>query len=150
VQVLLFRAADALYALPCAVVHEVVPRVAARRIDLAPEWVVGLVLWRGEKLPVVDLVQRLVGRPSADRLDSRIAVVRFAPRGATERPLGLLAERVSTIGHLDPKTAYDGVKIPETPFLGSLVRVGDEIVHLVRVDELVPPETADLLYADVT
>src|SRR5688572_10408556 len=74
VHVLHLRVGDERYALPTASVVEVVPAVPLRPVPGTPEAVAGLLAYRGQVVPVVDL-PRLLGRGAAPvRLSTRIAV----------------------------------------------------------------------------
>lgn len=148
-QALLFRAGGELYAVPARVILEVTPAVNLRRIEHAPDWVAGIAIWRGRGLPVVDLVARLTGQRCADRLNSRIIVAEAAMSGRV-LVVGMLAERVVSVEAIDEERGYDGIALPEAPYLGALVNVDGEIAQLVSPHSIIPPETASLLYATAT
>jgi chemotaxis-related protein WspB len=162
VHVLHLRVGDERYALPTASVVEVVPAVPLRRVPGTPEAVAGLLAYRGRVVPVVDL-PRLFGRGAAPaRLSTRIAVCdrdgALAPLGveapqgpggaggggARRRLVGVLAERVTRVGELDPDVpgSHPGPRADGLPALGRVTFDEDGLVQLVEVGELLP---ADLL-----
>ena len=51
---LTFRAGESLYAVDARQVVEVLPRVGLRAIPHSPEYLVGLLSYRGQVVPVVD------------------------------------------------------------------------------------------------
>ncbi len=80
--------------LPTRDVVEVVPAVGLRSVIGAPDYLAGLLDYRGSVVPVVDLGLLAVGRRCQPRLSTRIILVRHAQAGG-ERLLGLMAERVT-------------------------------------------------------
>ena len=60
------------FALRCADVVEVVPRVALRALPHAPAYIPGMFTYRGAVVPVIDLGLLMWGQPCADRLSTRI------------------------------------------------------------------------------
>ncbi|HEY4177783.1 MAG TPA: chemotaxis protein CheW [Kofleriaceae bacterium] len=126
------------FALGCADVVEVIPRVELRSIPHAPAFVPGLFTYRGAIVPVIDLCQLIRQSACPSKLSSRIIIVK--PRGGTNRLIGLLAERVIDTIHLDPKQAIPaGIEIADTPYLGEVyldVAAGTTTQRLV-VDGLV-------------
>jgi chemotaxis-related protein WspB len=107
------------FALGCAEVVEVIPRIVLRSVPHAPVFMPGLFTYRGAIVPVVDLCQLIRRAPCPERLSSRIIVVK--PSGSSDRLLGLLAERVLETIELDPKTMIrGGIEVPEAPYLGEV------------------------------
>ena len=159
VHVLLLHVGDERYALPSASVVEVVPSVPLRAVPRVHDGIAGLLAYRGHVVPVVDLC-RLFGRgPCPQRLSSRIAV---CDRGGALRPigesvasdreqarrlLGVLAERVTHVGVLDPNApgSHAGPAVPSLPALGRVTRDAQGLVQLVRLEDLVPADVLALL-----
>ena len=88
--VLTFRVNDIPYAVPVRRVVEVVPRVELRAIPHAPDYLAGLLRYRGGAVPVVDLGLLMGEVACPDRLDTRIILVE-AGLGDGSHPLGLIA-----------------------------------------------------------
>lgn len=155
VHVLHLRVGEQRYAVPSASVVEVVPAVALRAVPGTPPPVAGLLAYRGRVVPVVDL-PRLFGRGAAPaRLSTRIAVCdvdgasrpigeRAPDAGGRRRLVGLLAERVTRVGELDPDApgSHPGPRADDLPALGRVTSDEDGLVQLVDVAQLLP---ADLL-----
>ena len=124
------------FALGCADVVEVIPRVELRSIPHAPSFVPGIFTYRGAVVPVVDLCQLIRGHVCPERLSSRIIVVR--PQGAGGRSIGLLAERVLDTLKLDPRTAVPaGIESPDAPYLGEVYLDDGTTTQRVLVEGLV-------------
>jgi chemotaxis-related protein WspB len=124
------------YALAATRIVEIIPRVALRRVALAPAEVVGLFTWRGSVVPVVDLCLLLAGEACADRLSSRIVVVRLRGDGG-ERLIGLLAEGVGDV-LADSAPEQPALRLAATPFLGGVFDDGGELVQLIEPEHLLP------------
>ena len=164
VHVLHLRVGDERYALPSACVVEVVPSVPLRRVPGTPASVAGLLAYRGRVVPVVDLSQLFGRGPAPARLSTRIAVCdrdgALAPLGlegtevpgvsggaggrARRRLVGVLAERVTRVGEVDPDApgSHPGPRADALPALGRVTFDEEGLVQLVEVADLLP---ADLL-----
>ena len=150
VPVVAFEVAGERYGLEAVRVVEVVPAVPLRTVPGTFPGVAGLLRFRGGLVPVVDLGILWAGRPSPARMSSRIVVCELGTAGgswadvaARDRPrLGLLAERVLRVATVDPAGAEagEGPKTPGARGLGRLVRDGDALLQLVRVEDLVPAD----------
>jgi len=92
---LCFSLGDERFALDTAKVVELIPLVSVRRIPRAPEWVVGVICYHGQTLPVIDLCALNIARKAKRRLSTRIILVRFTAADKKEHLLGLLAEQVT-------------------------------------------------------
>src|SRR5262249_28195932 len=135
---LVFRVAGASYAVEARRVLEVVPRVELRVLPHAPRALAGLLRYRGQMVPVIDLGVLLGAGPSAALLSTRIILVDdpTAPDGA--RRAGLIAEHVSEVRPID-----DGQIVPpapvmgENPYLGPIVSTEAGLVPLIAIDRIV-------------
>ena len=133
--VLAFHVGKDRFALPCADVVEVVPRVLLREVPHAPAHVIGIFTYRGAVVPVVDLCRLLWKTPCPERLSSRIMLVKVGEG----KLLGLLAERVTEAITLEPGgAAPPSIEIAEAPYLGEIYFEGGAMIQLVKVESLVP------------
>lgn len=145
---LTFAIGDGRYALDTGVVEEILPLVRITPIPGAPAGIAGTFNYRGNPAPAVDLVQFAIGRPAAARLDTRIIVVRYPVRGG-ERPLGLVAERVTSTLRRDPSAFVDGgVASPGAPYLGPVASDAGGLVQRIELAELLPASVADVLFTE--
>jgi chemotaxis-related protein WspB len=138
--VLTFRVADIPYAVAVRRVVEVVPRVELRAIPHAPGHLAGLLRYRGDAVPVVDLGMLMSGSACPDRLDTRIILV---DRG-TEGLLGLVAERVDEVRAVDEsKRAVAGFAIGDAPYLGPIYETDDGLLQLIDPARIQPGISAE-------
>ncbi len=150
VHVLHFGVGAERYAVPSARVTEVLPRVPLRPVPGTLPGVAGLLSYRGQVIPVVDLCALFGHGPAPARLSTRIAVVdpegasrpygSEAEAGRPRRLLGLLAERMLEAGPLDPEApgSHAGPVAPALPALGRVTRDARGLVQLVEVRDLLP------------
>ena len=76
------------YAVDVTRVVEVVPRVELRTVPHAPAFLAGLLGYRGNIVPVIDLSLLLGTTPSRDRLSTRIILVNDSPGDETRQAQG--------------------------------------------------------------
>jgi chemotaxis-related protein WspB len=133
------------YALPLAVVNQVLPAASLKQLPLAPPYVAGLLDLHGEPVPVIDL-SRLAGHEAPQVwFDTRIVLVDFDAGAGAMRALGLLAEHVSGIITIDPASlAEPGVRA--APFLGQVASTPEGMVQLVTLQQLLSDEVRALLF----
>jgi chemotaxis-related protein WspB len=119
--VLTFRVAEVAYAVAVRQVVEVVPRVALRGLPHAPDYLAGLLRYRGGAVPVVDLGLLMGGAACRERLGTRIILVDGGVHGGAGLGyLGMIAERVEEVLAVDEsRRAVAGLEIGGAPYLGA-------------------------------
>lgn len=146
---LTFTVAGEPYALDVGAVIELVPRVELRAIPHAPAYLAGLLAYRGEVVPVIDLGLLLGPSASSDRLSTRIVLVKSAPGGQNrgEAPggpegvgasvIGLIAERVIDLVPVEPERVIPApMHLPQAPYLDAVARIDGGFVPLIAVAKL--------------
>ncbi|WP_435022639.1 chemotaxis protein CheW (plasmid) [Tundrisphaera sp. TA3] len=135
--VLTFRVAEAPFAVAVARVVEVVPRVRLRALPQAPDYLAGLLHFRGKAVPVVDLGTRIAGIPCADRLNTRIILVEAAARGGPASLLGLIAERVDDVRSVDEAgAALPAAGFAAAPYLGAVYQADGGLIQMIEPDRI--------------
>lgn len=123
---LLFRCGDDSYALDCANIVEVLPK-----IRLGPA---GLLAYRGRTMPVADISFLLTGKPGTDMLSTRIVVVRKPGEGPAEIMAGIIAEHaLETVKGTPSDAAPTGGPLP----LRGTVTIPDRQIPVVDIPALV-------------
>jgi purine-binding chemotaxis protein CheW len=136
----LFKVAEADYALPAADVLHMESYQGATKVPGAAAHVAGLVQIRQRVVPVVDVRQRF-GLPRIEpTIDSRIVVVQDGPR-----TVGLLVDSAREVLHI----AADKVQIPpevvakqSRGFVRSVAQAGTRLVLLVDWKRIIEHENA--------
>ena len=134
---LLFCVENDVYALDCEHIIEVIPRVKLKKIPHVPEYISGLLNFRGQPVPVIDICQMIQGRPSAFRLHTRIILLRYENHLGEARCLGMIAEKVTdSIDREKSDFIESGMKVKELPFIGGTLHLEEDVIQYFRVDEL--------------
>jgi chemotaxis-related protein WspB len=146
---LLFELGKDRYALDVRQSAEVLPAVAVRQVPKAPQAMIGLFNYRGTPVPVVDLSQLTLGRPSTRRLSTRLVLVHYPdPKGGTHL-LGLIAERATqTARHEKSAFVASGITNSGAPYLGPVVTDERGLLQWIDVRTLLPPSFRDLLFKE--
>jgi len=157
-QLLTFTVAGQHYAIESRRVIEVLPLVPARPIPLLPDYVLGILTYRGHLVPLVDLRRRFGVGDAAPairpRLSTRVIIVEFVPlRTATtsgtepedrsEAPvrLGLVAEDVVSIQSAEAAdVSGSALDLGHARFLGRILRLGGSTVQVIAVEHLLPED----------
>jgi chemotaxis-related protein WspB len=147
--VLTFQIGTNHLALEVSRVREIVPCVRLQPVACCPEWLAGVFIYRGQVVPVVDL-HRLLGVGECPvRLSTRIILVPHV-FDRQERLVGLLAAKVADVREMPlPPATPNGLVAAGRPDLGPVLVDGQEIIHLVELDRLLP-ELSDEKLALVT
>jgi len=150
-QLLTFTAGGLVYAIGATSVVEVLPTVPVRPVPQLPDYVLGMVAYRGRMIPVIDLPRRLTGDPARALLSTRLIIVEVAGGPSGEggpARLGLIAENmVSTVRSEDAETVFPQMQLEAAPYLGRILRLGGQTVHMLVVERLLPTGVASGLLA---
>ena len=144
-----FKVNDNKYILDVEDIVEIVPYVKLKRIPKAPDYVAGLLNYRGGSVPVLDVCRLMSDMPCEAKLSSRIALVNFRDDNHTIC-IGLLIEHLTeTVRYEESDFSDTGVTVEESAYLGKVVIDDNRIVQLVNISEIVPKEAHDILFQDV-
>lgn len=122
-------------------VVEVLPFVHWTVIDSAVDGIVGLMVYRGHPVRVLDLAIGLVGRPSRSSMHARILLVRRPESGGAmeSQCLGIIAERVHGVQRRDPHAFRPFEGAESSPVgLGQIFSDSNGIVRRLSLDGLTP------------
>ncbi|MES1213023.1 MAG: chemotaxis protein CheW [Singulisphaera sp.] len=140
---LTFQIENTRLALDVRRISRVVPRVPLERPAGSPDWLAGVFVYEQAVVPVVD-VHRLLGAGDCPHeLSSRIILVPWPRAAAGDQGwLGLLAARVSEIRDV-PAPPSDEQSVSDRPELGPAIVDRDEILRVVDLERLLPPEVRE-------
>jgi chemotaxis-related protein WspB len=158
--VLIFQAGNHRLALDVRRIHEVVPAVRLQPVAYSPAWLAGVFIYRGQVVPVIDLHHLLQAGDCPVHLSTRIILVPHAlhrdralpsegdeGRATKQEPLvGLLAAKVADVREMPSPSFTPTGLVPrmafaneaDRPDLGPVLVHGQEIIHLVELDRLLP------------
>ncbi len=118
-------------------ISEVAPRVPLERPTDSPDWLAGILIYRGSIVRVIDL-HRLLGAGECPwQLSSRIIVV---SDGHQQRRgwLGLLAANVNELKEISATLRSSSSTPGQESDLGTLLNDGGEVLRVVDLDSLLP------------
>lgn len=130
-RLLIVEVGGGLYGIDSATVREIVSVLEAARLPGAPAHVRGVVNLRGQLLTVVDVGHRLTGNPSPAAEGSIVVIT------AADRVLGLLVEDVHDVQELPVVPTEREVLARAEGLLTGVGRLGDEVVLVIDIPELV-------------
>lgn len=144
---LVFRLGQDRYALDATDVVEVVPLVHVKRLPHAPPGLAGLIDYRGEAVPVIDLSELALRQPAQRRMSTRIILLRH---GDGSVPLlGLIAEKATTTLRREAaEFIATGVRNDGAPYLGPICADGGGILQWVDAQQLLSPELRHAIDAE--
>jgi chemotaxis-related protein WspB len=149
VLLLLFRLENDRYALDASQVVEVLPLLSVKKIPQASPGVAGVMNYRGQPVPVIDLCELALGKPANLRLSTRIILVKY-PTGEEggDHVLGLIAEQATeTLKRELDNFVSSGVDIDEAPYLGPVITDSRGLIQLIEVPKLLPTRVRDQLFS---
>lgn len=118
---LLFSIGPGRYAISVREVVEIVPYVSARPIPGAPPEVLGLVNYRGEAVPTIDLHFQLLGSPCRAHMSSRIIILQVQDHLGAPMRIGALAEDVTETEYMDLQDfSHFNLDLPSCLHLGPV------------------------------
>ena len=92
---LLFQLQDDAYAIDSAKVIEVIPFLMTQKIPMTPKFITGMINYRGNPVPVIDLGLLLNEKPCRQQLSTRIILITISMGRQFKKIIGLLAENVT-------------------------------------------------------
>jgi chemotaxis-related protein WspB len=147
---LLFEIGGDSYCLEGSRVIEVTPMVSFRGLPHAPPYVSGLMNYRGNVTPVIDLSALLGRQPSRSFFSTRIILVEIQGANLSRHVLGLLAERVTeTISRQESDFQSSGIEIEDARFMGKVTF--DEKGHMIQrveMDRILPEGVRKSLFSE--
>lgn len=146
---LLIQLGNDRYALDSRQIVEVLPLLKIKDLPQSPAGVAGVMDYRGKPVPVLDLSELTMDRPSRLQLSTRIIVVELRDDQNETRLLGLIAEHATETMRRDPADFVSfGVTNNETPYLGPVVVDSRGIVQWIEPSSLLPASVYELIFKE--
>ncbi|WP_455220962.1 chemotaxis protein CheW [Kaarinaea lacus] len=143
-----FYVDDNRFVLPAQDVIAIVPVVSLHEVPKAPEYVVGILNFHGESVPVIDIRALMSGARTEKRLSTRIAIVNFPVAKRNQRLIGLLSEKLTEVMRIDESQFQpSGVTNAKTRYLGDVVTDTRGILQRLQVSELIPKTAQKMLFS---
>jgi chemotaxis-related protein WspB len=144
---LVFRLGEDRYAIDTAVVVEVLPLVNVKQVPRPPPGVAGVFDYHGAPVPLIDLADLTLGRPSRKWMSTRIVLVTYPVEPGHTHLLGLLAEQATdTVRRTAEDFTDPGIAGLDTPYLGPVTCDEDGIIQRVNLHGLLTEGVRDQLF----
>jgi len=144
---LLFEIGEGRYAIGTNEIVEIIPLVKTKKIPMAPNYIVGLMNYRGTPVPVVDLSLLIESSPSEPRLSTRIILVRFSTENNEKHLLGLIAQQITeTIKTKLKSIPSSGVLMDEALYLDKFETDDKGMVQWFDIKKMLPSKEISKLF----
>jgi chemotaxis-related protein WspB len=146
---LLFEIGNGRYALDINQIIEIVPLVKFKKIPTTPDYVSGLMNYRGEGTPVIDLCQLIDNVTFENALCTRIIVVKYPVKDEGDKPLGLIANNVTeTVRTKLSKPPPTGVFMDSSLYNGEETQGTSDMIQWFDVKRMLPEDEIALLFEE--
>lgn len=123
---------------PSAAVAEVTSPTDLHRLPGAPAWVLGVMGWRSQPVPVISF-EALIGQPIPPLSDNAKIVVLYPLSGPRDREfyavLSLAEPRPQPVTSASIETE-DPARLPDTPLIAAGVRIKGRTLYIPDFDAL--------------
>lgn len=136
---LLFEIGNGRYALDATHIIEIAPLVELKKIPNTPDYVAGLMNYRGEGTPVIDLNQHEASSPCEYAFSTRIIIIKYPVAGRGDMPLAVIANNVTeTIRTELTKPPPAGVIMTKSLYTSGIIPETSEMVHWFDIKKILP------------
>jgi chemotaxis-related protein WspB len=137
------------YALAASGIIEVLPLMNLKRVPCAPAGVAGVFNYHGTPVPVIDLNEMTLAEPAAQRLSTRIILVKYPLEAQHPHPLGLIAEQATNMIRRSTQDFVEpGLESENAPYLGRVANDTGGLIQWIEVERLLTPELRDVLFRE--
>jgi chemotaxis-related protein WspB len=146
---ILFQIGRDRYALSASGIIEVLPLINLKRVPCAPAGVAGVLNYHGTPVPVIDLNEMTLAEPAAQRLSTRIILVKYPLEAQHPHPLGLIVEHATNMIRRSTQDFVEtGVESENAPYLGRVANDTGGLIQWIEVERLLTPELRDVLFRE--
>jgi chemotaxis-related protein WspB len=146
---LVFQLGKDRYAIESRQVIEVLPLVNLKQIPRAPAGVAGMFDYHGTAVPLIDLTELALGKPSRKWMSTRIILVRYDGHSGETHPLGLMAEQATeTLRRNEADFTDAGLAVSDTPYLGNVTTDAGGLVQRIEIQNLLSEDLRDRLFRE--
>jgi chemotaxis-related protein WspB len=146
---LMFQLGTDRYAIDAADVVEILPLVHSKSIPHTPPGVAGIFDYHGAPVPLIDLAELALGKPSQRWMSTRIILINYRQKSGEAQLLGILAEHATETLRRPEKDFKDsGLTVPGAPYLGPVLIDASGIVQRIEIRKLLPEAICNQLYGE--
>lgn len=138
------------YAMKCGSIIEIAPFVDIRPLPGVAPWIAGVIDYRGQLVPTIDLSLLTQNKESEKKFGTRILITSLDVNGE-KKHIGLIAENVTnTIDYREETFEDAGVNLSDAPYLGKMFRWNGELIQLIECEQIVDDGLRQKLFGNET
>ena len=146
---LLFEIENGRYALDIKEIVEIAPLVKLKKIPVAPDFVSGLMNYRGEGVPVIDLGKLIDDVPADNKFSTRIIIVINPFKDNQNKFIGLIASNVTETIKTDiTKAPSTGVLMDKSLYKGDDTPDTDDMIQWFDLKKMLPEKEINALFEE--
>ncbi len=144
-----FHVAEHQFAIAAKQIIEVLPLTSFKPISRAPNYITGLLDYRGKPVPIINLCELNSNKDYNRVLSSRIILVNYTAKNRKIYPLGFIAEKVTETFDI-PKQDFValGISSEDTAYLGGVSQHDGKLIQYVEINGLLTEELQLMLFND--
>jgi len=146
---LLFKIENGRYALDIKQIVEIAPLVKLKKIPVAPDFVAGLMNYRGEGVPVIDLGKFIDDVSAKNNFSTRVIIVENPFKGHQDKYIGLIASNVTeTIKTNMTKAPSTGVLMDKSLYKGDEAPDTEDMIQWFDLKKMLPEDEINALFEE--
>ena len=146
---LVFQLGKDRYAIEAHQIIEILHLVNLKQIPRAPAGVAGVFDYHGSSVPLIDLAELALGKPSRQWMSTRIILVKYDGHPGETHRLGLVAEQATeTLRRNEEDFTDAGLAVSDTPYLGNITTDPGGIVQRIEVQNLLSEDLRNRLFRE--
>lgn len=135
------------YLIPISEVIEVTPYVRPRLMPHVPSYLAGMIDYRGETIPLVDICYLLSNQPCKTNLCSRILIGEMKAPDGREIKMGWLFDGVTETVRIESHQFEAApLHLKSAPYLGDVVTDDKGIMQCIVVQSILPDDAYGILF----
>jgi len=146
---LLFEIGNGRYALDINQIIEIVPLVILKKIPATPDYVAGLMNYRGLGTPVIDLNRLFESAPYEDVLSTRIIIISYPVNIEAKKPLALIANNVTETARTAlSKPPPTGVLMDKSLYVDGIIPEPSDMIQYFDIQKMLPDKEIIMLFEE--
>jgi chemotaxis-related protein WspB len=134
---LTFSLGEDQYAILARQVVEVISLVKLQKLSQAPKYIAGLLNYRGNIIPIIDLCELLTKNQHSQKFSTRIIVVNYMSDQQMPYLLGLIAEKVTeTLNIQETDLTHSRIPVDSPFYLGEIIKTEQGMILCIQVESL--------------
>lgn len=136
------------YLIPTDGIVEIIPNIYPRQVPHAPDYLLGMMDYRGEPLPLVDICFLLSGEPCEVVLSSRIVIVEMLSPTSEKVKIGWLFPGVTeTLRMSEEQFEAAPITMQEHDYLGDVLTDDKGILQKLDLQRILPDDAYSILFS---